>query len=80
MTTIQLHLTDPLKAYIDQRVADSGFVTAEEYLRGLIEADRERQSGRNIEERLLAAIDGPFSEWTDSDIDQIRDSTWKRCC
>lgn len=72
MSTLQLHLPDRLKAYLDRRVPASGCGSAEAYVERLIEADRARESAEDVERELLQSVDGPFTDWTDSDVQDIR--------
>lgn len=55
MTSLNVSLPDPLKAYVEDRVASGDFGTPSEFVRSLIRQDKERR--RNlIEESLLEAL------------------------
>lgn len=46
--TVSVALTDSLRAYVEARVTEDGYSSAEEYLRDLIRRDRERQELRRL--------------------------------
>ena len=54
--TVNIALPDPLKAFVEERVADGEFGTPSEYIRSLIREDRERRRER-LESLLLEALD-----------------------
>jgi antitoxin ParD1/3/4 len=55
MTSLNVSLPDPLKAYVEDRVASGDFGTPSEFVRSLIRQDKERR--RNlIEGSLLEAL------------------------
>ena len=72
MTTIGVTLPDTLKAFIDKQVALRGHRDVSEFLQSLLEAEQRRQLGAEVERLLLEAVDGPFVEWTDRDVEDIR--------
>jgi antitoxin ParD1/3/4 len=56
MTSLNISLPDPLKAYVEDRVASGDFGTPSEFIRNLIRQDKERQRAR-LEAELLEALD-----------------------
>jgi antitoxin ParD1/3/4 len=54
--TVHIALPDPLKAFVEERVAEGEFATPSDYIRSLIREDRERRRER-IEALLLEALD-----------------------
>jgi antitoxin ParD1/3/4 len=52
---VNISLPDPLKAYVEARVAEGEFGTPGEYIRELIQADWDRRSER-LETVLLDAL------------------------
>jgi antitoxin ParD1/3/4 len=75
MNTIDINLPDPLKAFVEEQVARRGYRDASEFVQLLLEAERQRQVGREVEQLLLDALDDddePLTEWTDQDLDDIR--------
>jgi antitoxin ParD1/3/4 len=57
MTSLNISLPDPLKAYIEDRVASGDFGTPSEFVRNLIRQDKEQRRSR-LETELLDALQG----------------------
>jgi antitoxin ParD1/3/4 len=55
MTSLNISLPDPLKAYVEERVATGDFGTPSEFIRNLIRQDKELRRSR-IETELLDAL------------------------
>lgn len=55
MTSLNISLPDPLKAYVEDRVASGDFGTPSEFIRNLIRQDKEQQRSR-LESELLDAL------------------------
>jgi antitoxin ParD1/3/4 len=55
MTSLNISLPDPLKAYVEDRVASGDFGTPSEFVRSLIRQDKEQRETR-IEKELLDAL------------------------
>ena len=55
MTSLNISLPDPLKAYVEDRVASGDFGTPSEFIRNLIRQDKEQRLSR-IESELLEAL------------------------
>lgn len=55
MTSLNISLPDPLKAYVEERVASGDFGTPSEFIRTLIRQDKELRRTR-IEAELLDAL------------------------
>ena len=55
MVSLNVSLPDPLKAYVEGRVASGDFGTPSEFVRSLIRQDKEQRRAR-IEETLLDAL------------------------
>jgi antitoxin ParD1/3/4 len=55
MTSLNISLPDPLKAYIEDRVASGDFGTPSEFVRNLIRQDKEQRRSR-LETELLDAL------------------------
>jgi antitoxin ParD1/3/4 len=66
--TINISLPEPLKAYVDAQTEAGNFGTPQEFIRELIQDDRDRHR-RNVEERLLDALkhESEAIEITDED-------------
>ena len=56
MTSLNISLPDPLKAYVEDRVASGDFGTPTEFIRSLIRQDKERHRAL-LESELLDALD-----------------------
>ena len=72
MTTLNLNLSDALGAFVREQVAQGGYKDASAFLQSLLEAERQRQVAREVEQSLLDAADGPFTEWNDEDVEDVR--------
>ena len=72
MKTVDVLVPDELEAFVESQVAERGLKSASDYFVSLAEAERHRTSGAEIEQLLDEAIDGPFSDWTDADVEDIR--------
>ena len=55
MTSLNISLPDPLKAYVEDRVATGDFGTPSEFIRNLIRQDKEMRRSR-LEAELLDAL------------------------
>lgn len=48
MSTMNISLPEPLKIFVDERVANAGYGTSSEYLRELIRRDQDRLQLRSL--------------------------------
>lgn len=55
MTSLNVSLPDPVKAYVEERVATGDFGTPSEFIRNLIRQDKELRRS-HIENELLDAL------------------------
>jgi antitoxin ParD1/3/4 len=55
MTSLNISLPDPLKAYVEERVSSGDFGTPSEFVRSLIRQDKEQRHSQ-LESKLLEAI------------------------
>jgi antitoxin ParD1/3/4 len=66
MTTMNISLPEPMRAYVDQQVAQGGYSTASEYIRQLVREDQKRAAKQRLEALLMEGIEsGPSVEITD---------------
>ena len=72
MSRIDLQLPDDLTSYLKEEATRRGFRDSSEFVQSLLEAEQHRQRKQEIEAMLLEAADGPLSEWTDEDVEDIR--------
>jgi antitoxin ParD1/3/4 len=56
MTSLNISLPDPLKTYVEERVASGDFGTPSEFIRNLIRQDKEQRRAR-LEGELLEALE-----------------------
>ena len=70
MTTVTMNisLTDDLKAFVDTRVKSRGYSSSSEYVRDLLRRDEERAG----EERLKALIEEGIQSESAGDWDDLR--------
>ena len=55
MTSMNISLPDPLKAYVEERVESGDFGTPSEFIRGLIRQDKDQRRSR-LEAELIDAL------------------------
>jgi antitoxin ParD1/3/4 len=55
MTSLNISLPDPLKAYVEDRVSSGDYGTPSEFIRNLIRLDKEQRRSR-LESELLDAL------------------------
>ena len=79
MTTLNISLPEPMRAYVDKRVAEGGYSTASEYIRRLVREDQKRAAKDRLESLLMEAVEaGPAVEMTVADWDELRRRVWQR--
>jgi antitoxin ParD1/3/4 len=80
MATMNISLTDAMKAFVEQQAAERGFGTVSEYMRVLIRGAQEREAERKrVDALLLAGVDsGPATPLTRKDWDSIRQEVHER--
>ena len=49
MATLNISLPEPMRAYVDQQVAQGGYSTASEYIRQLVREDQKRAAKQRLE-------------------------------
>jgi len=66
MTTLNISLPEPMRAYVAQQVAQGGYSTASEYIRQLVRQDQKRAARERLEFLLMEGVEsGPPIEVTD---------------
>ena len=66
MTTVTMNisLTDGLKAFVDARVKSRGYSSSSEYMRDLVRRDEERAGEERFKALIQAGLDsGPGRPW-----------------
>jgi Arc/MetJ-type ribon-helix-helix transcriptional regulator len=71
MSTIGIQLPDDLRAYLQEEAARRGYKDQSEFVQALLEAEKLRNLRKDLETMLLEAVDGPFTPWTDTDVEDI---------
>jgi antitoxin ParD1/3/4 len=77
MTTMNISLPDEMKAFIEAQLVRDGYASASEYLRALIREAQKRQAEQELEARLLEGLQGPATEMTPEDWDDMRREAMK---
>jgi hypothetical protein len=74
MATLNLKLSDDLKARAEARAAESGFATVEQYVEQLLRSDTDPPEliDEDLEKLLLERMNGPWVEMDAADWAQIR--------
>lgn len=71
--TMNIALTEPLRAYVVERVASGAYGNTSEYIRELIRKDQQDQEHRRLRALLEEGLaSGPFVEDTEADWDELR--------
>jgi antitoxin ParD1/3/4 len=61
-----------MKAFVETQMAQEGYASASEYLRGLIREAQIRRAKQELEAKLLEGMQGPAVEMTREDWDSIK--------
>ncbi len=73
MTTLNISLPDPMKAFIEAQVQSGSYASASDYVRTLVRDAQKRQAQELLEAKLLAALDSQdFTEVTPGMFEEIR--------
>ncbi len=56
MSTLNISLPQSMRAFIEQQIAQGGYSTASEYIRGLIRGDQKRVAEKRVEALLLEGL------------------------
>lgn len=60
MATMNISLPDPMRKYLEEKVAAGGYGTVSEYIRELIREDQKRAADERLARELLAGLEsGP---------------------
>lgn len=75
-TTMNISLPDALRAFVEEEVSERGYASASEYVRELV---RERKAKKDLEGRLLAALDDDdLGEFGAEFFDELRDKVRRK--
>jgi antitoxin ParD1/3/4 len=73
MTTMNISLSDEMKDFVESQMAQAGCTTASEYIRALIRDAQKRLAKRELEAKLLEALEsGPAVVMDRDDWDSIK--------
>ncbi|HVC92713.1 MAG TPA: type II toxin-antitoxin system ParD family antitoxin [Pirellulales bacterium] len=70
MTSLNVSMPEPMKAFVESQVADGGYSTASEYIRSLIREAQQSQSDKVLEGWLMMGLNR-------SDFGTITDDEWE---
>lgn len=71
MSNVDIQLPDALKSFMDEESVRRGYHSPSEFMQALLEAERFRSYGKELEAQLLEAVNGPFTDWTEHDLADI---------
>jgi len=69
MVTMNISLTDDLKAFIDQQVTQGSFATTSEYVRSIL---RREKAAASLRDTVLAGSTGPRTAMDDDYFTELR--------
>jgi antitoxin ParD1/3/4 len=72
MHSMSILLPDPLKQFVDRRIARGGYGSINEYILELILTDEKRKAGEQLETLLLEGMEGEEAALTRQDWQAIR--------
>lgn len=78
MTSMNISLPDPLKAFVDAQIESGRYSSASEYVRELIREDERRKAQERLEALLLEGLSGDETPLTRQDFDDIRRQALER--
>ena len=79
METMNIALPKPMKAFVQSQVAQRGYSSASEYVRGLIRADQDERAWSALEAEILKGLQsGKPTPMTCEDWKAIRQEVRKR--
>ncbi|MBF2016111.1 MAG: type II toxin-antitoxin system ParD family antitoxin [Rivularia sp. T60_A2020_040] len=65
MSTMNISLPDPMRAFIEEQVKQKGYSSASEYIRHLIRTEQENLERKRLETLLLEGLDSGEIEISD---------------
>jgi putative addiction module CopG family antidote len=67
---LQISLPEPMKSFVEHQAIESGYGTASDYIRSLIDADQRRSSGEALEAMLRHGLNR-------ADLAPMSDADWE---
>ena len=77
-TSINISLPVPMRAWVEEAMARSGYGNLSEYMRHLIREDQRRESDAETERRLIEAMASPMEPMTEEQWAEIRRTVARR--
>jgi antitoxin ParD1/3/4 len=78
MQSMNISLPEPLKQFVETQIASGRYSSASEYVRELIRDDERRRAQERLEAFLLQGLDSPAIEWTQEDVNHIKNAVRER--
>jgi antitoxin ParD1/3/4 len=78
MQSMNISLPEPLKQFVELQIASGRYSSASEYVRELIRDDERRRVEERLEAFLLKGLESPASEWTQEDVNHIKNTVRER--
>ena len=79
MTTMNISLPEPMKAFVEQQAAKEGYSTVSEYLRAIIRNLQQQQTTKEeLDARLLEGVQSPTRRMTDKSWAELEQKVRKR--
>lgn len=79
MTTLNVSLPDALREFVETRVAEGRYSTADDYLRDLVREDQRRNAQNHLDALLQEGLaSGPPTPMTSQDWEDIRTEVQKQ--
>jgi antitoxin ParD1/3/4 len=72
MTTLNISLPEPMKAFVEDEVAAGSYSTVSEYIRALIREAQDQKAREEVERKLLASLGGEAREMRQEDWERLR--------
>ncbi|MEO0843958.1 MAG: type II toxin-antitoxin system ParD family antitoxin [Cyanobacteria bacterium J06643_5] len=78
MSTMNISLPDPMRAFVEEQVKQKGYSTASEYIRHLIRTEQENVESKRVEALLLEGLDSGekieiSDEWWEKKREELRE-------
>lgn len=72
VTTLNISIPKPMRAFINKRVAEADYGTPSDYLRSLVRADRKRRAEEKFRTLMLEGFSSPAKNYTKKDWNVLR--------
>ena len=73
MTTLNISFPDSMQSFIQEKIAQGGYGSADEYIRQLVSEDQKRAAWDRLESLVLEGVDaGESQEMTSADWEDLK--------